>query len=141
MAILTYNINPTEEFSMIYRFHHIHLLCSNLQNSIDFFTQTLGATLVTLKKFGTAEGAELNFDGIMINLRVAREDEPVNTDSSLPTYGYHHICVQVEDIDATYNEITEKGYEFTAGPVDAGSNRIAFFKGPDDIVIEVLQVG
>lgn len=125
---------------MIYRFHHIHLLCSDLQNSIDFFTLTLGATLITLKKFGTADGAELSFDGTVINLRVAREDEPVNTDTSTPTYGYHHICVQVEDIDAAYNELTGKGFEFTATPVNAGGNRIAFFKGPDDIVIEVLQV-
>ncbi len=125
---------------MIYRFHHIHLLCSDLQSSIDFFTQTLGAALVTLKKFGTAEGAELNFDGITVNLRVAREDEPVNTDNSSPAYGYHHICVQVEDIDAACNELTDKGYKFITNPVDAGSNRIAFFKGPDDIIIEMLQV-
>lgn len=124
---------------MSYRFHHLHLLCSDLQNSIDFFTQILGATLVTLKKFGPADGAVLDFAGTTVNLRVAREDETVNTDTSRPVYGYHHICVQVEDVDATYKELSEKGFEFITPPVNAGDNRIAFFKGPDDIVLEALQ--
>lgn len=124
---------------MSYRFHHLHLLCSDLQNSIDFFTQILGATLVTLKKFGTADGATLDFGGTTVNLRVAGEGETVNSDTAVPTYGYHHICVQVEDTDATYKELTDKGFKFVTPPVNAGDNRIAFFKGPDDIVIEVLQ--
>jgi catechol 2,3-dioxygenase-like lactoylglutathione lyase family enzyme len=124
---------------MIYRFHHIHLLCSDLQNSIDFFTGVLGATLVTLKKFGVADGAVMDLEGTMVNLRVAREDEPVNTDTSRANYGYHHICVQVEDIDAAYKELSDKNIEFLAPPADAGENRIAFCKGPDGIVIEVLQ--
>ena len=124
---------------MTYRFHHLHLLCSDLQNSIDFFTGVLGATLVTLKKFGVADGAVMDLEGTMVNLRVAREDEPVNTDTSRANYGYHHICVQVEDIDAAYKELSDKDVEFLAPPVDAGENRIAFCKGPDEIVIEVLQ--
>ena len=124
---------------MSYQFHHLHLLCSNLQNSTDFFTEILGATLVTLKKFGAADGAVLDFGGTTVNLRVANEGETVNTDTSHPTYGYHHICVQVENTYATYKELSEKGYEFITPPVNAGDNRIAFFKGPDDIVLEVLQ--
>jgi len=124
---------------MIYRFHHIHLLCSDLQTSINFFTEVLDANLVTLKKFGVADGAVMDLEGTMVNLRVAREDEPVNEDSSRATYGYHHICVQVEDIDAAYKELSDKDIKFLAPPADAGENRIAFCKGPDDIVIEVLQ--
>jgi len=124
---------------MIYRFHHIHLLCSDLQNAIDFFTRILGASLVARKKFGGADGATLDLNGSMINLRVAGESELVNTDTSRPTYGYHHMCVRVEDTNAAYKELTDKGFEFAAPPVDAGGNRIAFFKGPDNIIIEVLQ--
>ncbi len=93
----------------------------------------------TLKKFGVADGAVMDLEGTMVNLRVAREDEPVNTDTSRANYGYHHICVQVEDIDAAYKELSDKDVEFLAPPVDAGENRIAFCKGPDEIVIEVLQ--
>ncbi|WP_324292350.1 VOC family protein [uncultured Desulfosarcina sp.] len=44
---------------MIYRFHHVHLLCSNFEDTIDFFTGVLGATLVNRQKFGGAETAPL----------------------------------------------------------------------------------
>jgi catechol 2,3-dioxygenase-like lactoylglutathione lyase family enzyme len=111
--------------SMTYQFHHIHLLCSNLQNSINFFTAIPGVTL--------------DLNGTIINLRVARENEIINTDTTHPTYGYHHICVRVENTDLAYKELTDKGFEFITSPVDAGENRIAFFKGPDNIIIEVLQ--
>ncbi|MBU0463671.1 MAG: VOC family protein [Proteobacteria bacterium] len=124
---------------MTYQFHHIHLLCSNLQNSIDFFTGIPGVTLVARKKFRNTDGATLDLNGMIINLRVARENEIINTDTSHPTYGYHHICVRVENTDIAYKELMDKGFEFIASPVDAGENRIAFFKGPDNIIIEVLQ--
>jgi len=124
---------------MNYQFHHIHLVCSNLQNTIDFFTAIPGVTLVARKKFRNTDGATLDLNGTMINLRVARENEIINTDTTHPFYGYHHICVQVENTDAAYKELTEKGFEFTAPPVDTGDNRVAFFKGPDNIIIEVLQ--
>ena len=124
---------------MIYKFHHLHLLCSDLQNTIDFFTQILGADLMARKKFGGADGATLDLSGTKINLRVAGENESVNTDTTRSTYGYHHMCLQVKDIHAVYKELMEKGFKFVAPPVDAAGNRIAFFKGPDNIVIEVCQ--
>lgn len=120
-------------------FHHVHLLCSNLDNTIGFFRDTLGASLVEYKKFGAADGATLDLNGTMINLRVAADSEEVAGDSSLLTYGYHHICVRSEDIDGAYTELTGKGVEFIAGPMEAMGNRIAFFRGPDNIVIEILQ--
>jgi len=124
---------------MNYRFHHIHLVCSNLQNSIDFFTGIPGIILVARKKFRNTDGATLDLNGTIINLRVARENESINTDISQATYGYHHICLQVEDTDAAYKELRGRGFEFDSPPMDAGNNRIAFFKGPDNIIIEVLQ--
>lgn len=125
---------------MTYRFHHIHLLCSNLENTIDFFTQAIGAELVARKQFGQSNGASLSLNGATINLRVAAKDETVNADASLPIYGYHHICVEVDNVDAAYKELREKKIEFSVTPRNTPDNlRVAFFRGPDDIVIEVLQ--
>ena len=41
---------------MTYRFHHVHLICKDLEGMINFFTEALDATLVVRKKFGTADG-------------------------------------------------------------------------------------
>lgn len=125
---------------MNYRFDHIHLLCSNLENTIDFFTGVLGARLVARKKFGPADGASLDLNQTTVNLRVAAENEPVNPDASRPTYGYHHICVVVDDMDAAVQELSDKKVEFIVAPKTTPDNlRVAFFRGPDDIVIELMQ--
>jgi len=124
---------------MTYTFHHVHLLCSDLEETISFFCDTLGASLVSRKKFGAADGASLDLNGTTINLRVAAGAESAAGDSSLLTYGYHHICIQTDDIDAGYADLRGKGVEFISGPTDIPDCRIAFFKGPDNIVIEMLQ--
>lgn len=125
---------------MNYRFHHIHLLCSDLEDTIDFFSRAFGARLVARKKFGSADGAALDLNGTAINLRVAADGETVNKDAARPTYGYHHLCVEVDDVDAAYRELTDKNIAFRIPPQDIPGNlRVAFLEGPDGIVIEVLQ--
>ncbi len=124
---------------MKYRLHHFHLLCSNLEEMIGFFTETLDAKLVVRRKFGTADGATLDLDGTFINLRVAREDEEIAGDSSPDCYGYHHLGLEVDNVDEIYEELKGKGFSFTITPTDFEDVRIAFFKGPDNITIEVLS--
>ncbi len=125
---------------MTYQFHHIHLICRNLDQMIDFFSKTLGVTLVERRKFGTADGATLDLDGTTINLRVAREDEQMLEETSKKPYGYNHIGLEVKDIKAAYRELTNKGFVFSVPPTDIGDLSIAFFQGPEDITIELVQV-
>ena len=124
---------------MTYRLDHIHLICSNLEQMIKFFAEVLGAVLVERKKFGTADGATLDLKGTIINLRIAREDEKFSDGASVPNYGYHHIGLTVEDIEKSYRELSGKGYAFSIPPKEVGTNKIAFFNGPDNIVIELMQ--
>ncbi len=124
---------------MTYQLHHIHLLCSDLEEMIHFFNEMLGARLVERKKFGTADGATLDLNGTTVNLRVAREDETVMGDNSIPQYGYNHIGLMVEDVDKAHAELTAKGYVFSTAPQNAAQHRIAFFNGPDNITIELMQ--
>ena len=124
---------------MTYRLHHVHLICKDLEGMINFFTDALGATLVARKKFGTADGASLNLQGTTVNLRVAREDEVMVGDASQSTFGYDHLGLQVEDVDAAYRDLKGRGYEFFMEPKNIPDLRIAFFRGPEDITIELVQ--
>ena len=117
---------------------HIHLVCRDLQQMIDFFTQTFDASLITMKQFGGADGASLDLSGVTINLRVTQENEKI-LDSG-KTYGYHHIGINVDDIDAKYEDLKGKGYAFSVAPKDIDEKlRIAFFDGPENVTIELLQ--
>jgi catechol 2,3-dioxygenase-like lactoylglutathione lyase family enzyme len=124
---------------MKYRFHHVHLVCKELEQMINFFTDVLHAKLVARQKFGTADGASLDLHGTTINLKVSREDEEIVGDASQSRYGFDHIGLEVEDIDAAYNDLTERGFLFSTPPKDIPNSRIAFFKGPEDITIELVQ--
>ena len=104
---------------MTYRLHHIHLICRDLEKMLSFFTDALGANLVARRKFGTADGATLDLQGIDINLRVVRADEEISDHKSLSTYGYDHIGLEVEDIHAACDDLTRRGYQFSMPPTDA----------------------
>ena len=83
---------------MTYSFHHLHLVCRDLEQMIDFFVEVIGAKLVKRRKFGNAEGAALDLQGVGINLRIAREGEETRDNLTQSTYGYDHIGLQVEDV-------------------------------------------
>lgn len=123
-----------------YQFHHLHLLCSDLAQTIDFLTGLLGARLKGYQKFGAADGASLDLNGTTINLRLAAEGETVDTAASGSVYGYHHMALEVADTDAAYAELCDQGVDFAVTPRNTPDGlRVAFFKGPDGIVIELVQ--
>ena len=124
---------------MTYRFHHIHLICKDLEGMIIFFTDALGATLIARKKFGTADGASLDLQGATVNLRVDREDEVMVGDASQTRFGYDHLGLLVEDVDAAYEDLKKRGFNFFMEPKDIPDLRIAFFRGPEEITIELIQ--
>lgn len=124
---------------MTYRLHHIHLISSDLEKAITFFTESLGAKLVERKKFSGSAGATLDLDGAIINLRIARDEERMSAGAKVSQYGYHHIGLTVDDVERAHQELSAKGYVFSIPPREAGENKIAFFSGPDNIIIELLQ--
>jgi catechol 2,3-dioxygenase-like lactoylglutathione lyase family enzyme len=124
---------------MAYRFHHLHIICKDLEKMIAFFTEVLGATLIKRQKFGTADGASLDLQGTTVNLRVSREDEQMVGDASQSSYGYDHIGLEVEDIETVFKNLTQQGFTFTVPPREIPNLKIAFFKGPEDITIELVE--
>jgi len=124
---------------MTYSLHHVHLICQDLEKMIAFFEEAIGAQLVERRKFGTADGATLDLQGIVINLRIARDGEEVGENLTPSSYGYDHIGLQVEDVQAAYDDISKRGYSFFMPPTEAAGLMIAFFKGPENITIELVQ--
>lgn len=123
---------------MDYAFHHLHLICSNLDQMIDFFTQVLGGALEVRKMFGPTEGAIIDLTGTKIYIRPLREGEQLDKVGGTKRYGCDHFGLVVDDIQAAYEELEGKGFTFTLKPT-AQAGGIAFFKGPDDINIELFQ--
>ena len=124
---------------MTYSLHHVHLICRDLEKMIRFFEDVIGAKLAKRRKFGGADGAMLELGGNYINLRVAQDDEDIKENPGPSAYGYDHIGLQVEDVQAAHDDIVQRGYSFFKPPTEAAGFIIAFFKGPEDITIELVQ--
>jgi catechol 2,3-dioxygenase-like lactoylglutathione lyase family enzyme len=121
-----------------YQFHHTHYICSDLDEMQNFFTEVLGAKLVERKMFGNVEGSVLDFNGTSVYLRRAREGEELGSDPPSKVFGYDHFGLLVDDIDAAYEELTGKGYTFDMKPMGKVA-KMAFFRGPDNVSIELFQ--
>jgi catechol 2,3-dioxygenase-like lactoylglutathione lyase family enzyme len=128
--------------TMTFRFNHVHLICRKLEPMINFFCNILGAKLIARRKFRTADGATLDLEGTAIYLREGREDDQIQDGPAHNHYGYSHIGLEVDDLDAAFTELGRRGFTFTVPPKvsGAGDRRVAFFKGPDDILIELTQI-
>ena len=124
---------------MAYRYQHLHLLCSDLKRMENFFTDALGAKLVERREFRGADGAVVDLNGIRINLRVSREGEVIAGDSATQRYGFDHLGLEVDDLDAAFEDLTRRGYLFTTPPTKTETGQMAFLKGPDNITIELIQ--
>ncbi len=60
-------------------------------------------------------------------------------DASQTRFGYDHLGLQVEDIDAAYEDLKTRGFKFFMAPKNIPDLRIAFFRGPEEITIELIQ--
>ncbi|MBF0102562.1 MAG: VOC family protein [Desulfobacterales bacterium] len=127
---------------MKYRYNHFHIICSDLDRTIDFFCNTLGAAkLLERQNFGGAEGANLDMAGATFSLRLALAKDKITGDSLETRYGYDHLGLEVDNVDETYEVLKAKGVQFSMPPTALPNigKKIAFLKGPDNITIEILH--
>lgn len=122
-----------------YEFHHLHIVCSDLDEMQNFFTEVLGAELVERKMFGPTEGTVINFSGTSVYLRRAHEGEELGSDLPSKVFGTDHFGLLVDDMDTAYEELTGKGFTFDVKPRGTVA-KMAFFRGPDNILIELFQL-
>jgi catechol 2,3-dioxygenase-like lactoylglutathione lyase family enzyme len=117
--------------------HHIHIVCSDLAASEQWFIDGIGAELIDRRESRGMATSELRLAGIRVLLRAARPDE--NLADPVRRYGTDHFGLQVADVDATVELLRSRGVEIAREPSNSPINRVAFVKGPDNVIIELDQ--
>ena len=123
------------------RLLHTMLRTGHLEQSIDFYTNTLGMKLLRRKDYP---------EGKFTLAFVGYGDESENTAIEL-TYnwgvekydlgtGFGHIAIEVDDVYATCEAIKQRGGTVMreAGPMKHGTTVIAFIRDPDGYPIELI---
>lgn len=120
------------------RIDHVHLRSRDALKAGAFYVDVLGAT-----RKGTVGAPVSRVILDLGGLTVFIENQPdLPAGSKPPHLGLEHIGLAVENVDASLTELAKHGILPVSGPTDLSDVlRIAFFNGPDDVRIELLQRG
>ncbi len=136
------------EANMPRRIDHVAIIVRNIEQALAFYRDTLGITPREIKEVPT-EQVRIAFlpmggpGGSEIELI-----EPTNPDSSLARFlekrgeGLHHICLEVDDIDAALADMQAKGAPvLDKQPRLAAEGRAIFLhpKGTHGVLLELVE--
>lgn len=124
------------------RMLHTMLRVGNLEQSLAFYTEVLGMTLLRQRDY--EEGRfTLAFVGYGSETENTVLELTHNWDTSSYELGnaYGHIAIAVADAFQACDEIKARGGKVVreAGPMKGGSTVIAFVEDPDGYKIELIQ--
>jgi catechol 2,3-dioxygenase-like lactoylglutathione lyase family enzyme len=137
--------------------HHVGITVRDLEQSLQWYEQMFGVQREFVAhgsgpELSTAVGvpdAELSFAFLRFGSCVVellcydneREDSYRRTSADV---GSTHVCIDVPDLQAAYDELRTKGVEFLAPPlrIDDGPLEgcsFAYFKDPNGVTLELFE--
>lgn len=124
------------------RLLHTMFRVTDMEKSIDFYTNIFGMKLLRRKDFPEGKFT-------LVFLGYGNEDDNTvielthnwETDSYELGTAYGHIAIGVEDAYKACDDITAKGGDVVrpAGPMKGTTTVIAFVKDPDGYMIELIE--
>ncbi|MCL7743912.1 lactoylglutathione lyase [Guyparkeria hydrothermalis] len=123
------------------RILHTMIRVSDLEKSLDFYTNVLGMKLLRQQDYPAGEftlafvGYGEESDTAVLELTYNWGDHQYDLGD-----GYGHIAIEVEDVYQAADKIREKGGKILRepGPMNAGTTIIAFVADPDGYAIELI---
>jgi len=114
--------------------HHVALTTANFEQMRQFYVETLG-----LPQVGAFAGRNI----IFIEVGPTTIELIERAEGATAVGAWDHFAFEVEDIDATYAELTALGIPFhvlpKGFPDEDPKVRLAFFKDPDGNSLELVQ--
>ncbi len=123
------------------KFLHTMLRVTDLDRSIDFYTNVLGMQVLERH-----ENEEYKYTLVFVGFEQGGPTIELTYNWGTHQYdlgnAFGHLALGVEDIYAACSEIKTRGGNVTRepGPVLGGETHIAFVKDPDGYAIELIQL-
>ena len=124
---------------MSFSIEHVTIRCRDIESSIDYFTRMFDAEIMFRRQLD--QGKQIVFmhigDSMLELMDMGPAAEPVDPREH---YGVHHFGIKVEDFDAAYEDLCNKGAEFLGEPFEPTKGiRLAFLREPNGAVIELTS--
>ncbi len=131
---------------MLARIDHIGIAVQNINDALEFFQDALG---MKLERIESEEGGRTQVAFLPVGTSDVELVEPQDAESGLAKFlakrgeGVHHICFEVDDIDAALARLKEHGAQLIdeTPRVNANGTRYAFVhpKIAHGVLIELYQ--
>jgi lactoylglutathione lyase len=122
------------------KFMYIGIRVTDLERSIDFYTNILGMKVSGRSKIeqtkGETVGLQTEKDGFTLELNYYEKDSPYNT-KYVVGEGLDHLAFKVDDLDKALEEAKKAGHR-TILQMKADGGRWAYIEDPDGNWIELF---
>ena len=120
----------------MFRFDHIHLRARDPAAMARFFIGLFGATALPEGRSGRWV---LRLDGQTLLIGPPNADYPPAPAPAFPHCGLEHIGLAVADMAGAIAHLRATGAEIAVGPIEAAGLRLAFIRGPEGVMVELLE--
>lgn len=125
----------------INKVHHIAIICSDYRNSLDFYTNVLGLTVIAehYRPERKSYKTDLALDGNYI-IELFSFPNPPKRLTHPEAAGLRHLAFEVDNLDDAAAMLDMKGIKHEDLRVDEyTSKRFLFFQDPDGLPIEFYE--
>lgn len=140
---------------MIVGLHHVAVGVQNFEEALAFYTEGLGFEIVQADPIEDSDLADraIGIRGVKARMAMLKapnaylelwqytEPAPEDRRSRPCDYGYAHIALQVDDIQAEYDRLQTHGMEFVGEVVHFGDQASAIYgRDPSGNIIELYEI-
>lgn len=128
--------------AMAYVFTHVHVYASDPEATVSWLTEGLGGEVIGRHRYADyPEAVQVRIGALLVQIRGNRAGEHF-APAGPRTFGFDHIGLSVEDLDATLAALRVRGIE----PETSFENGfrvpdgVAFVRGPDGLWVEITTL-
>jgi lactoylglutathione lyase len=124
-----------------FTYEHIHLRSPAPEATARYYEKMFDAEIIRSQQPDGSPRIDLNLGGQAVFIALAQPDK-TNIAPAAPYFGLEHIGLTVKDLDGIAAELKAKGADFTMEPKTVRPGvRICFLRGPEGVLVELIQRG
>jgi catechol 2,3-dioxygenase-like lactoylglutathione lyase family enzyme len=123
-----------------FTYDHVHLRSPDPDATAAYYERMFGAKIIKSVMSNGLPRTDMELGGVMVFIAQVPADAALSEKPEGSYVGLDHLGLRVRNIDRVCEELKAKGAEFTVEPKTIRPGvRIAFVKGPQNVLIELLD--
>jgi lactoylglutathione lyase len=123
-----------------FAYDHVHLRSPDPDATAAYYERMFGAEIIKSVMSNGLPRTDMRLGGVMFFIAQVPQDAGLAEKPEGSFVGLDHMGLRVKNIDTVVAELKAKGAEFTVEPKTIRPGvRIAFVRGPQNVLIELLD--